>query len=64
MRERDKLYQKQKSGSNKDKCQFKQVKHLVHRNIKIAHEIYFADILWVGSGDGDENSGFSSKKTC
>ena len=58
MRKRDKLYHKQKSGSNKDRCHFKQVK----RKIITAHEHYLADILGVGSGDGDENSGFSSKK--
>ena len=62
MHKRDKLYHKQKSGSNKDRCHFKQVKHLVQRKIKIAHENYLADILGVGSGDWDENSGFSSKK--
>ena len=66
MRKRDKLYHKQKSGSNKDRCHFKQVKHLVQRKIKTAHENYLADILGVGSGDGDENPGFSAKKllTC
>ena len=62
MRKRDKLYHKQKSGSNKDRCHFKQVKHLVQRKIKTAHENYFADILGVGSDDGDESPGFSSKK--
>ena len=34
----------------------------MQRKIKIAHENYLADILRVGSDDGDENSGFSSKK--
>ena len=62
MRKRDMLYHKQNRGSNKDRCHFKQVKHLVQRKIKTAHENYLADILGVGSGDGDENSGFSSKK--
>ncbi|MCG7865188.1 MAG: hypothetical protein JAY74_02330 [Candidatus Thiodiazotropha taylori] len=62
IRKRDNLYHKQKSGSNKDRCHFKQVKHLVQRKIKIAHENYLADILGVGSGDGDESSGFTSKK--
>ena len=62
MRKRDKLYHKQKSGSNKDRCHFKQVKHLLQRRNKIAHENYFADILGVGSCDGDKNSGFSSSK--
>ena len=62
MRKRDKLYHKQKSESNKDRCHFKQVKHLVQRKIKIALENYLADILGVGSGDGEDNSGFSSNK--
>ena len=34
----------------------------MQRKIKTAHENYLADILGVGSGDGDENPGFSSKK--
>ena len=63
MCKRDKLYHKQKSGSSKDRCHFKQVKHLVQRKIKTAHENYLADILGVGSGDGDENPGFSFQET-
>ena len=62
MRKRDKLYQKQKSGSNKDRCHFKRVKHLVQQKIKNSHENYLADILGVGSSDGNESSGFSPKK--
>ena len=62
MRKRDKLCHKQNSGSNKDRCHFKQVKHLMQRKIKTAHENYLADVLGVVSGDGDENYGFSSKK--
>ena len=41
--QKDKLYHKQKSGSNKDRCHFKQVKILVQRKIKTAHENYLAD---------------------
>ena len=52
MRKRDNFYHKQKSGSNKDRCHFKQVKHLAQRKIKIAHEKYLADTLGVGCGDG------------
>ena len=62
MRKRDKLYQKQKSGSNKDRCHFKRVKHLVQQKIKNSHENYLADILGVGSSDGNDSSGFSPKK--
>ena len=62
MRKRDKLNQKQKSGSNKDRCHFKRVKHLVQQKIKNSHENYLADILGVGSSDGNESSGFSPKK--
>ena len=40
VRKRDKLYQKQKSGSNKDRCIFKRVKHLVQQKIKNSHENY------------------------
>lgn len=48
MCKRYKLYQKQKSGSNKDRCHFKRVKHLVQQKIKIAYENYLAGILgWV-----------------
>ena len=36
MRKRDKLFQKQKSGSGKDRCHFKRVKHLVQLKIKIS----------------------------
>ena len=62
MRKRDKLYQKQKSGSGKDRCHFKRVKHLVQLKIKISYENYLADILGVGSGDENEGSRFSPKK--
>ena len=62
MCKRDKLYQKQKSGSGKDRCHFKGVKHLVQLKIKISYENYLADILGVGSGDENEGSGFSPKK--
>ena len=62
LRKRDKLYQKQKSRSNKDRCHFKRVKHLVQQKIKNSHENYLADILRVGSSDGNESSGFSPKK--
>ena len=48
VRKRDKLYQKQKSGSCKDRCHFKRVKHLVQLKIKISHENYLADILGGG----------------
>ena len=34
----------------------------MQRKIKIAHENILADMLGVGSGDGDDNSRFSSKK--
>ena len=34
LRKRDKLNQKQKSGSGKDRCHFKRVKHLVQLKIK------------------------------
>ena len=62
MRKRDKLYEKQKSGSGKDRCHFKSVKHLVQLKIKISYENYLADILGVGSGDENEGSRFSPKK--
>ena len=62
MRKRDKLYQKQKTGSGKDRCHFKRVKHLVQLKIKISYENYLADILGVGSCDENEGSGFSPKK--
>ena len=62
MRKRDKLYQKQKSASNKDRCHFKRVKHLVQQKIKNSHENYLADILGMGSSDGNESFGFSPKK--
>ena len=62
MCKRDKLYQKQKTGSGKDRCHFKRVKHLVQLKIKISYENYLADILGVGSCDENEGSGFSPKK--
>ena len=62
MRKRDKLYQKQKTGSGKDRCHFKRVKHLVQLKIKISYENYLADILGVGSCDENEGSGFSPQK--
>ena len=62
MRKRDKLYQKQKTGSGKDRCHFKRVKHLVQLKIKISYENYLADILGVGYCDENEGSGFSPKK--
>ena len=52
MRKRDNFYHKQKSGSNKDRCHFKQVKHLAQRKNKIADENYLADTFGVGCGDG------------
>ena len=62
MRKRDKLYQKQKTGSGKDRCHFKRVKHLVQLKIKISYENYLADILGVGSCDENGGSVFSPKK--
>ena len=62
MRKRDKLYQKQKTGSGKDRCHFKRVKHLVQLKIKISYENNLADILGVGSCDENEGSGFPPKK--
>ena len=62
MRKRDKLYQKQKTGSGKDRCHFKRVKHLVQLKIKNSYENYLADILGVGYCDENEGSGFSPKK--
>ena len=62
MRERDKLYQKQKSDSGKDRCHFKRVKHLVQLKIKNSYENYLADILGEGSVDENEGSGFSPKE--
>lgn len=50
IRKRDKLYQKQKSGTSKDKYHFKQVKHLVKKKIKIAYNNYLLDILGLGTG--------------
>ena len=50
------------SRSGKDRCHFKRVKHLVQLKIKIAYEKFLADILGVGSGDENEDSGFSPKK--
>ena len=61
MCKRDKLFQKQKSGSGKDRCHFKRVKHLVQLKIKISYENYLADILGVGSDDENEGSRFSPK---
>ena len=47
MRKRDKLYHKQKSGSNKDRCHFKQVKHLVQREkLKLRMKIIWQTYSW------------------
>ncbi|MCG8046380.1 MAG: hypothetical protein JAY66_11960 [Candidatus Thiodiazotropha taylori] len=62
IRKRDKLYQKQKSGTTKDRYHFKQVKHLVQGKIRQAYNNYLADILGVGSDGEGKNSGFSPKK--
>ena len=57
MRKRDKLYQKQETGSGKD-SHFKRVKHLVQLRINISYVNYLADILGVGSCDENEGLGF------
>ena len=62
IRKRDKLYQKQKSGTARDRYHFKQVKHLIQSKTKHAHNNYLADILGVGSAGEGRDIGFSTTK--
>ena len=49
IRKRDKLYQKQKSGTARDRFHFKQVKNLIQNKIKHAYNNYLTGILGVSS---------------
>ena len=61
IRKRDKLYQKQKSGTARDRYHFKQVRHLIQSKIKQAYNNYLADILGVGSAGEGGDTGFYNK---
>ena len=60
---RDRLYQKQKSGSIRERQHFKNVRHLVQSKLKSAYNNYLLDILGLGSSsDSGDSSGFTPKK--